>query len=117
MAHKEMTLSEAVEYIKSNDDPFVEFGFRTDDFIPGEKFNNSWYHGVEMPEYELPGVSVIKVMAKGEPYINKAYNLVREVYGDKYTFLLEGECENADELTGDYGEALMVEHKIVAIIR
>ena len=117
MAHTEMTLDEVIEYIKNNDDPFIEFGLRTDAFTPNEKFNNSWYHGDECAEYELPGVSVIKIMARDENCVNRAYKLSEPYRQDKFIFLLEGECANADELTGDYGEALMIEHKIVAIIK
>ena len=114
-----MTLAEATEYIKNHDDPFVEFGIRVDSFIPNDKFNNSWYRGDEYDEYELSGVSVIKVMARGEKYVNQAYEMSKPYaeYGEgKHMFLLEGECTNADEVTHDPGEALMIEHKIVAII-
>lgn len=116
---KKMTLNEAIEYIENHDDPFIEFGFRADTFIPKDKFNNSWYHGDDMPEYELGGVSVVKVMAADEMYIKQVYRQLQEYYignRDDTVFLLEGECVNADEVTHDPGEALMVEHRIVAIL-
>lgn len=116
MTYQKMTLTEAIEYIKNHDDPFIEFGIRTDSFMPDDKFANSWYRGDEVEEYELPGVSVIKVMARDETCVKIAYDLSTPYAEDKYIFLLEGECVNADELTGDYGEALMIDHKIVGII-
>lgn len=113
MAHKIMTIQEAIEYIQ-NEETNDDFAFRSDDFTPESTFNNSWYHGDDEPEFELDGVSAIKVMAYGESYIRKAAEMAKR-YGSNL-FLLQGYAINAHEWANDPGECLMTEHKIVGII-
>lgn len=112
MAQK-MTIQEAIEYIE-NEDTNDDFAFRGDDFIPESTFRSSWYHGDEEEEFELGGVSAIKVMACSEQYIRKAAEAAKS-YG-KNLFLLQGYAINAHEWTNDPGECLMAEHKIVCIV-
>ena len=110
---KTMTIQEAIEYIK-NENTNDDFAFRGDDFIPVRKFRNSRYHGDDEQEFNLGGVSAIKVNAYGEQYIREAANTAKR-YG-KNLFLLQGYAINAHEWANDPGECLMTEHKIVGII-
>lgn len=113
---KKMTIKKAIDYIE-NEDTNDDFSFRGDDFIPSDTFNNSFYHPSDIDdgeEYELGGVSAIKVMACEEQYIIKAAEKAKK-YG-KNLFLLQGCADNADEENHDPGECLMVEHKIVCIV-
>ena len=113
---KQMTIQEAIEYIK-NEDTNDDFAFRGDNFIPSGAFNNSFYHPSDIDdgeEYELDGVSAIKVVACEEQYIVKAAKMAKK-YG-KNLFLLQGCADNADEENHDPGECLMTEHKIVCLV-
>jgi hypothetical protein len=94
---KTMTIQEAIEYIK-NENTNDDFAFRGDD----------------EPEFNLGGVSAIKVNAYGEQYVREAANTAKR-YG-KNLFLLQGYAINAHEWANDPGECLMTEHKIVGII-
>lgn len=113
MTHKTMTISEAIEYIE-NDETNNDFAFRGDDFIPESTFNYSWYHGDDEEEFELDGVSAIKVMGYSETHILKSANMAQQ-YG-KNIFLLSGCAINAHEWASDPGECLMTEHEIVGIV-
>lgn len=111
MAHKRLTVEEAIEII-CNDESFDDFSVRGDDFVPDDKFNNSHYHGDDEPEYELPGVSAIFIPARDKQYIVDAIRKARH-YG-KNVFLLAGETGNNS--MGDPDEILMTTHRIVGII-
>lgn len=116
MAHNEMTLEQAIEYIES-ENADNDFCFRADSFIPETTFENSKYHGDNEDDYgmDLGGVSVIKVMMDKRKYIMDAFNLAKR-YG-KNVFLIDGYLINAHDIYHDAGEALATNHKIVAIIR
>lgn len=109
-----MTIKETIEYIK-NDESNDDFAFRGDDFVPECKFNNSRYHGDDESEFELGGVSAIKITAYGEKYIQEAARLAKR-YG-KNIFLLKGQAINAHAWANDPGECLMQAHQIVAVIK
>jgi hypothetical protein len=113
MTHKKMTVQEVIDYIEDTD-TFDDFAFRGDNYIPAKNFRDSWYHGDDMPEYQLHGVSAIKVMAPHKSYILDAMKLAKK-YGNTL-FLLRGQAINADEVTNDPGECLMTSHKIVCIV-
>lgn len=109
-----MTAQQVIEYIE-NSETFDDFAFRGDDFIPAKSFRKSRYHGDDGPEYELKGVSSIKVADCQEQYIIEAMEQARK-YGDNL-FLLQGRAINADDENHDHGECLMTSHKIICIVR
>lgn len=112
-----MTIKQVVEYIK-NDDTFDDFGFRGDNCNPveidGNKFYNSRYHGDDVEEFELDGVSCIFIAAKQDEYIESAIYAAKK-YG-KNVYLLRGNQVNADEEFNDPNECLIQNNVIVCTI-
>ena len=108
-----MTIQEVIEYLE-NDTSFDDYAFRGDDFIPERDFNNSYYHGDDEAEYELPGVSAIFIPAFEESYITKSIEKARH-YG-KNVFLLRGQMTNADDVNHDPDELIMMNNEIIAIV-
>jgi hypothetical protein len=117
MTHKTMTVEEVIDYIL-NAETSDDFSFRGDSYIPARKFRNSHYHPSDVDdgeEFDLGGVSAIKVMDYSEQYIRDAAKHARR-YGSNL-FLLQGEATNAHEWANDPGEVLMASHKIICIVR
>jgi len=113
MSYRKMTVKEVISHIL-DDDSSDDFAFRGDNFEPVRKFRKSKYHGDNMPEYQLPGVSAVNIAAYRAEYIVKAIEEAKR-YG-KNVYLLKGETRNADDITGDPHEVIMMSHEIVCIV-